>query len=183
MNYLPTDNLYKFCAIAGLIIVGFSVYYPFALNRTLSADVIDLSTEMGVLEAESEFTHDRAKKLHELKQDFIERQQSRYKPNPAQFRLTYSEQEIKSIEDEIDRLNRDIRAGNAKMKGLLQKTKHLLVEVETINRLAYVSLAVGLILTFYGFFSWYRLVQKPLDEKLKEPGSKEGTHPDAAGNG
>jgi len=69
------------------------------------------------------------------------------------------------------------------MKGKSQKTQHLLVEVETIHRLAYVSLAVGLILALYGFFTWYRLVQKPLDKKLKAAGSKEGAQSDATGDG
>ncbi len=182
MNSLPTDNLYKFCAIAGLIILGFSVYYPSTLLSTITANSIDITTELDILDVENDFTKVRITKLRQLKGDIIEHQQGRYKPNPATLRLTYSEQELKNLEDEIDRLGREQRTGTAKVKGKLQKNTHLIAEAKFIKYFIGVSFMVGLTFTIYGFFCWYTLVQRPLDEKLKTTVSKESTHPSAAGD-
>jgi hypothetical protein len=42
----PTDNLYKFLAIFGLIIVMYSIYYPFQKLRELRFLAVETKTEM-----------------------------------------------------------------------------------------------------------------------------------------
>ncbi len=183
MSYLPTDNLYKFFAIAGLIIVGFSAYYTETLLRTLQADGIDIATDLAVGKAEMEFWQSREKKLENITKNSIARQQSRRKPDPDKLELTYSTQELKSIEDETERLRRDLRITDAKILGKLQKADKLTSQIKEIFFFAKVLIGIGLILTTSGFCLWYLNVQKPLDIKLKNGALKEGTQSDAAGEG
>ena len=48
MNVLPppTDNLYKFCAITGVLIILASVYFPFVLAEDLSSKVTSAEVSM-----------------------------------------------------------------------------------------------------------------------------------------
>ena len=178
MNYLPTDNLYKFCATAGLIIVGFSLYYPFSLIRTLGADIIEVSTEMDVAEADMAFWVARESTLLNITKNTIARQQPS-KPYPGKLELDSSD-ELKNIRDETERLGRDIKIANAKIKGKNKKIEMLASEISGLLRFGMVTGVVGAIITVYGFAFWYRCVQKPLDEKLKETGSNQPAPADRA---
>lgn len=182
MTSLPTDNLYKFCAIAGLIIMGFSVYYPLSLLRTLHADLIDISTDLDVLHAETEFWDRRSKRLNGLIKNSVERKQTRKDPDPSEFSLGYSDQEIKGMIDEFERLDRDQKITLVKVKGNHKKSENLIGEVGTLRFVFPISITIGFMLSTWGFVAWYIRVQRPLDEKLKETGSKAGTKPDPAGD-
>ena len=166
MSYLPTDNLYKFLAIAGLIIIGVSVYHTETLLRTLETDSLNIATDLAVGKAEMEFWQSREKKLENITKNSIAQQQSRHKPDPEKLELTYSIQELKSIEDETERLKRDLRITDAKIEGKLQKSKKLTAQLEKTFFFAKVLIGIGFILTILGFGLWYYNVQRLLDLKL-----------------
>lgn len=46
----PTDNLYKFFAIAGLILLVFSLYYPKKLVEEVSSEIIKLNASVDIAE-------------------------------------------------------------------------------------------------------------------------------------
>ena len=46
MLNLPTDNLYKFLAISGLVIAMFSVYYPFQKSHELQFLIVEQKAEL-----------------------------------------------------------------------------------------------------------------------------------------
>lgn len=48
MFQLPTDNLYKFLAISGLIVLGFSLVYPFKRLYEVNREVIQLGGEIEI---------------------------------------------------------------------------------------------------------------------------------------
>lgn len=50
---LPTDNLYKFLALSGLAILIFGVVYPYKLANELELKIVDVGTQIKLLEFES----------------------------------------------------------------------------------------------------------------------------------
>ncbi len=181
MNYLPTDNLYKFLAIAGLIIVGFSMYYTETLLRTLERDNIDIATDLAVGKAEMEFWQSRKEKLENITKNSIAQQQSRHKPDSNKLKLPYSAQELKNIEDETEQLKRDLKITDAKILGKLQKTKQLTSQFKETFFFVKILIVIGLILTTLGFLLWYLKVQMLLDRKLKNAVFKESPPSDTIG--
>jgi hypothetical protein len=55
MPNLPTDNLYKFIAIFGLILTLFSVYYPFQKVYELGLKTIETKYEILKVKNELDF--------------------------------------------------------------------------------------------------------------------------------
>ena len=65
-TYPPTDSLYKFSAIVGIIILVLSVYAPFKILYNIKQETIELERRVSVAEIESEFLHRQIEESHEI---------------------------------------------------------------------------------------------------------------------
>ncbi len=191
-NNLPTDNLYKFCALLGLGLMVFNSYYNFEMLSKSNQDMILFNGELKKHLYELALHEKKAKKLFgELKQtikfreDYIKKQESlvsTYKKN----NLTKSE--IQDLNISIDR-DENVWVENGKFIDSLQKafnseqeslklktididTKSNQIDYEN-NKTNYYTIflflgsIIGVYLTKYGFSNWIK-IQKIMDKNLKK---------------
>jgi uncharacterized membrane protein len=134
---LPTDNLYKFLALTGIIILIFSI----AITETRLTE----------LESESDYYLTQQGELYFDIQSL----------NSDLDRIT--DKEI----FELKRLKNEIRIRVFKLSRtkelLLKKSK----QTRTVFRWSIFGVLSGLLISVFGFVLWYNRVQRYLDYKLK----------------
>ena len=54
MKYPPTDSLYKFCALSGILILLVSVYFPIKMLETIGSKVLANKKEVSRIKIETE---------------------------------------------------------------------------------------------------------------------------------
>ena len=141
---IPTDNLYKFVALAGVALVLISLIYPEQALRDLGAKKIDSETQLRVLLAQA----DRL----ESELDLLE---------------TSKDVEDKRL-DRIKEQNDEIRINALKASGENQKIALYATHHESVATYAKYLLILGSAMSFLGFFLWYRRVQRPADLAVAE---------------
>jgi hypothetical protein len=136
---LPTDNLYKFIALAGLATALFS--YGFAITRISDIDLrlVESRTESDILQLERDaLTHDIANP-HSRPEDM------------AQVQSKILELAIKS----------------ARLEGRNKQTGVLVSDLKLAWGFLGIGMAGGVLFSFYGFKFWYRRVQAPQDKLIQ----------------
>jgi hypothetical protein len=138
----PTDSLYKFLALAGLVMIMFSISYPVSKTIELQLQEIDVQAERKLILFD----------LSELSREVKEKNIQDLCSNPEN-------PEIRSFKERlavIERKRIDVEA-------LMDKLK-----VQRRWVVYYVSAALcgstlGLVLSCIGFIFWYKRVQVPND--------------------
>jgi hypothetical protein len=145
MLNLPTDNLYKFLAISGLIITLFSFYYPFQKLHELQFLMIEIPSEAELLEFQNQYLRGRVNYLEERhkKEEDLSKKQAIYDDSYK------SEIELKKILVNIE--------SNKK------KLSVLLIEHQIYKGVSIIGVIFGVLLMVFGFRWWYQKIQKPLD--------------------
>ena len=149
MTNIPTDNLYKFIAIFGLVILLTSVYYPFQMMQELSFKVYEIEAKAELMEYKNKYLEGRIKyitKRLENESD-IEVQQKIYDD--------YYKQEI------------ELKEAILSVKENTKKAELLLKNIETYEILRKYGTLVGAFLIFLGFLNWFRFLQNPLDKQIE----------------
>jgi len=195
---LPTDNLYKFMALAGLtvIIISFSLMSHF--TNTIKNEKNEIELEICQLNAEKSGTEKKRLALYNeliaLKCDLL-----RYKPDTIEKIVDLNELNRKlqnanyrdfkefyfKYQDQLmpqERLFREISEkskviedydyNNQIKDAIIQKKSSFYSEKEDdLKRLRFIeflSIAFGAFISAYGFLFWYFKMQKYLDKKLKK---------------
>ena len=138
----PTDNLYKFISIFGLLIFLASFIFPQILSREYSLKYAEVEGEIRVLENEREY-------IDNLKSDSEEPNQKK-EDDPA----------IKQREAEFDK-------GLAEARKNHELSKALGVEARRWQWFGYIGMLLGVALMAGGFYLWYSRVQKYEDKLMK----------------
>ena len=71
----PTDNLYKFMAIAGLLVFAASIYFPFQFAFRIHDEVMQCEESMAVLQADVDYTIEKKREIDSIIHNTILRQQ------------------------------------------------------------------------------------------------------------
>jgi hypothetical protein len=142
MNFpnLPTDNLYKFCALAGLIATILSIVLPNIALHNLNLELIKTNGEIKVLEAESR--HFKA---------------AENKDNLSPEEKTNLLEKSKELEIKLIQLNSKNDAENF----LTAQARHW-------RSIGFFGVFLGVLLVATGFILWYRKVQIYQDMILKK---------------
>ncbi len=74
----PTDSLYKFCALTGVVVLLLSVYVPFAFNNDLDSKVRSLTQQIGENEAQIEYWEELTQHFGSIVSNTIARQRGEY---------------------------------------------------------------------------------------------------------
>ena len=155
---IPTDNLYKFIALAGLSLSVFSATYPYKLINELSMKTIEVRGSI---------------KYEEVQADILKGESSELetKITEAEKNIFYTKKNLNQIK-ELLKLHKikvnDSRLLNVKSESGLEVLKELLKQIKLIVYFSSIGLIIGQFGMFYGFIFWYIKVQKPADKALKE---------------
>jgi len=138
---LPTDNLYKFMAIAGVSIALFSIYLMFTRAEQGTARVDQLERESTVLFEEEHQVEIAWEKLKD-------------KTGPR----------AKSLEDARNEIKKRKARNYEEVQATMRFGKLNLLLVKDLQVAHY----VGVVLAVVGFFLWYFKVQRFMDKAIRE---------------
>lgn len=130
---LPTDNLYKFSALCGLLIIVIGLGYPSSKMFEIQLYLNDVTTEVAISTARA---------------DAFQRLSDRLGENPERTR-----EQIEQYESTRD-------AGLESSAALMKKTDRVAILVEQNNFYFAVGVGfsiAGLVLSCWGFTNWLRL--------------------------
>lgn len=180
---LPTDNLYKFLALSGIVIILFSFY--------ISANLIELYNE-------KVFQNNRDIKLLSVEAKFMEKDQIALKKEFNDFdkyltaleSLLVNKEEISAdsmriIKEELQTRESEYKDGKLMHKKLsdigrehvlkLTRIEALNDEIDNLDKkiffariFSFVGLLAGFIMSFKGFKNWYYKIQVYQDMEIKK---------------
>ena len=145
---LPTDNLYKFIAMTGLVLVIFVIVYPSQKLVELTLKKIDAETDVSVISNEIKDVSEEIRRLESI---------AKKKGHVAGTEL-----------EELSKRNSEARDKNRRIEGELKKIQVLEMQHKTLESITKPLFALGLLLMATGFLCWYVLVQRPTDALLRQ---------------
>lgn len=139
---LPTDNLYKFLALSGLLLAVISFAYPMNLIYEAREQLISQQTEFKVLKIELESIHAQLE-IADVRGSLV----------------TGEGRELleKHYKNDIALI---------KVNGQAAKIELLANEIESWKLWMAILVGLGVFFTVVGFILWYRVVQAPADKLL-----------------
>jgi hypothetical protein len=137
---LPTDNLYKFMALSGLLILILSISYPTYHTLELEKQRMMISGEIEILKSETDL----------LERIVFERTKRQYKLTDPEFLQVV---QLKKV--------------LAKIKAQGMQLDLLESQIKRYEWFCWVGFFIGLLLSVSGFSLWYIRVQRFQDKILK----------------
>lgn len=184
MNFIPsvpTDNLYKFMALAGLVIVVLSIVLPASKISEIERLSVEIDSDILLLEAETQWYREDSEKLAnewKKKQDIVERGLNRVESlergeqkSELDTLRAKNEKFMMEINDSYQTLmerGRQAQRKHLAIKGKIMAKNQLLGEAVFYDRFMLFGSFFGLIIASSGFVFWYARVQKIIDEELKQ---------------
>lgn len=187
----PSDSLYKFTAIGGLILVVLSLYVPWKMVSDLRITQLDTDLELTKMETANEALSGTLKEIASAMQDLQEQDPhlekdldelqkssgTKNKQPPNSSKLHHLETQItvyKSALKKIESKTEQLASGNeqrnillAQSKNTLEKQTFLLGQVDTLTVISRITLILGLIMTIWGFWNWNFKFQVYQDRIIK----------------
>jgi len=168
---LPTDNLYKFMAISGIVLFIFSVVFYQTSVRSIETQIITTEQDMSILELQAEsldidvnalsdevntleetVSKDKATKVdREIKDQIASRLVELNQKN--------DQQKSKLLEQEIN---------STKITYQTKLIKLFIDELRGYAVLLAITIPGSLVMKGYGFYCWYTRVQQYEDRKMKK---------------
>ena len=141
---LPTDNLYKFIALVGVVVLLAASYFPIIKARELRLAKIEIEGQMRLLEIEVQHLQDTTKQLgsNETIGDC-----NREELVGKAYKLKMKNEEIKTNSKKVEVIG---------------------IDYELIRKIQVAGMILGFILSAFGFFLWYFRIQKYQDKQLKK---------------
>jgi hypothetical protein len=167
MPTLPTDNLYKFMAIAGLLLLAGTMYFPTVLQIQLTDQEIQNKETAQILAADVEYTHSKIDEINKIIDNSILEREGKFVAKTNRLNLSYSESEIKQLYNEILGLYHQIKINSAKLDASSSRTDELELWIGLARKAQYFFLFSSVVLTFNGFRLWYNRIQKYADKEIE----------------
>ena len=172
----PSDSLYKFTAIGGLIIVVLSLYLPWKLEADLHAAYLDMKLELAKrdIEAANAFQaatetltgfHIEADELRKEIDVLKAKKSEAFKAKLDDLRGYITNQQVTSRD-----LEEKLQQFIISVPEVEYAVKKLELSSQLLNRLKWISqmtLWLGIVMTFYGFWNWYFKFQVHQDRVIK----------------
>lgn len=166
---IPTDNLYKFCAVSGIVLLLFGATIPVQKLFDTQDKLDQVKTEEKILSVQ----------IANLREDFnrvnsdlgtLEKDTTAAEANPGaadlpslRARSTAASTTLSAVKSQ----GRQLAIINVRQQGNLDHLKHLIQRLWLYVAAAAIFMLGGLELAFFGFRRWYYLVQKPTDDLLQ----------------
>lgn len=161
----PTDNLYKFLAIFGLLILGFSIYSPMRfLNEISQGNLrVDLAYQPMFEILDETFDADHAAFECWIKQEVLREKSEIIKPHEC---------------DHYFQTKENVASVDAKLKVLQAAKEKATLErnflIQQYRQFIHLYIALGLFgfsLCAAGFWLWYVRLQRHLDAQVRRDAS------------
>lgn len=188
----PTDNLYKFQAIAGLLLILVSVSYPPWLFHKAIVGYLAAENEKVQLQTQATFAQRRLDTLQrrldtlledpdtlKSSMDALENRRKAERSDSEKVKVSIEidrlrtrwQEAVRSREDLVDAahelsLSLQLKTAQTQHQQTLSNTELWMSRIIVFCAIA--GIMVGLILTFRGFQKWYRRVQVFQDAHLKK---------------
>jgi hypothetical protein len=163
----PSDNLYKFAALLGAVIVFASSYFPHVLLIELGEKVDAATLKIRTTGAETAFLERKAATLSSILDHAAAPRIGISEFGGKTITLEYSDAELKGMLGQFDELKRSTAISLAEADHYNERSKALSKEWNQIAWFSYGSSICGLILAFVGFILWYTRIQIYQDKALK----------------
>ena len=169
---LPTDNLYKFMTVIGIIIaVGSYLALQESEKQGNEQDVLALEAANKV-KAEQDYESRQVEALAAEVKNTIAQLNSlpknsspEFKPLVEQYRKTLQEEESKL--EEVSKLEEGTQLDIAVGKALLKRLENARDDLKWVLYMFNVGSIFGYLMTFGGFGLWYYNLQRHIDAQVK----------------
>jgi len=141
---IPTDNLYKFLALSGLLIFAISLLYPQHKKIELSLKRNDISVDEKKLQHKINALVKHLEKLNKNK-------------------IRLQDVEIEKLDGQVELLS----DRQDEIEGKKAAQKILEEELSYYSYFKFYGICIGLFVSIVGFGCWYVFVQRPNDIKSK----------------
>lgn len=139
----PTDNLYKFIAIAGLILSGYCAFFAYQQVWEIKFQIIGLETDERIIKTEiTELT----KELDNLSERMAAEN-------------TIALQEVKDFQ----KRHLAIAHQKTRFEGKRRENELLIEQLNNHFKVFWVGIVGGLLVSIVGFWLWYKRIQKPAE--------------------
>lgn len=162
---VPTDSFYKFCAIAGTLIILISTYYTLQKKTVIDIKLLEAQTNIQV-SSNHHIKESESTKLLSLLKKNVKNKHTKLAYSIDSDGLYYSNAEIIKLKQEQNNI-----LFNVRKRQIDSDYNHKLINLyidQMLNLLHvfYIVVAFGFLLLFYGYLRWFRN-QKDQDYLLK----------------
>lgn len=164
----PVDNLYKFSALLGTIIIIVSFYYPFLYLNEYQSKIDNTTMLATKCIANADFTKREVDEFAQIVKTTVDLQQGKQKLSSDKVDITYTPSEVKEMMKEISVLRRDIDVSRAEVEQYYSQLDFLKSFKVPIFICMISSLIIGIYLSIWGYSNWYYKIQVYQDKALKK---------------
>lgn len=164
---LPTDNLYKFVAIGGLLLVLVSNIVPFELQVRAedAASLVRAEIDAGLVK--QRHLQRRGEQLEKLIDSSIADRQGTRKPDPSKLELHYTEDEIKALVEKHEDVVEQREEALAMLAGRNRDVDRLEGRISSMKWLWAFGSGLGALMASIGFRLWYQRLQRHVDSYVQ----------------
>lgn len=148
MLNVPTDNIFKFCAIIGLIIIFSSSYYTHNKDIELKLQKNNFNTDNRILNIEINTLTVKVKSLKREVESKLEAEDKIEAEEKFYYLNLVTDYENK--ESELKKTNEE-QLGKANAITIYDNA------IKTYYILFFISVIMGILLSIFGFYKWYRI--------------------------
>ncbi len=172
----PSDSLYKFTAIGGLILVVFSLYVPWKMSSDLEIALLDIELASRKWRLEAKYLD---RDLEEIKEQQQERDRDSdeldkiltksKKPFSASHMKMFRERDADTLRHlkQIEAKRRELELILAQSNNMVEKAKVFGSDASKLSWLSWLTFWIGANLMFFGFSNWYFKFQVFQDRIIK----------------
>ena len=182
---LPTDSLYKFMALSGLLLTVFASAAPFYYRTKLVLQLFEVEKRYKILSfrhgkidnklkdvkhtavAKNESLH----QLHNDKQTELQQRAQGAKPtDKLPFDVMRNREEVEKLDAAITSLEQDVyehKIASIELESEVGTTKYLTDQLRLLYAIQVLGLIAGISLSAGGFYNWYMKHQRYVDSALE----------------
>lgn len=163
---LPTDNLYKFIAISGLILIFLSTVLPAWTIHNMQLEQIEIEGEIDLNIFKTKLLEEETKRMQKLDEYLESLSPTRYR------KLMKSEDKLSKELERTRETIMDLQNKNMQINIKNKKVKYFVDKITQMKLVFIIGNFIGTMFTYYGFSLWYRRLQKYQDQIIKNEATK-----------
>ena len=166
---LPTDNLYKFLGLSGIVIILTSSYVLLITLIELEEKIIDTKEQQRISVEKNRESSERLEEFGKIAERLAAIKKKKKLPQNADKSVLqyYSGSDLKKLDEKLHQSfhQRIIETINTEFNA--QRVESLKQRAEQLKYASIFFNIFGFVLSLVGFTLWYRKVQKPQDMLLQ----------------